>query len=93
MAAGIRLRPILMTMAATVPGVLPLVLASGAGGRFNMGLVIMAGISIASVFTQFVVPAMYMLLAREHARYEKLTTPVQTEPTGVNACRSCWHWI
>jgi hypothetical protein len=42
----------------------------------------MADISIATVFTPFVVPAKYMLLAREHARSEKLTTPVQTEPAG-----------
>jgi multidrug efflux pump len=65
MAAGIRLRPILMTSAATAFGVLPLVLASGAGaaGRFNMGLVIMSGITIGTLFTLFVVPAMYMFLA------------------------------
>ena len=70
MAAGIRLRPILMTTAAMVLGVLPLVTASGAGavGRFNMGLVIMTGIAIGTVFTLFVVPAMYMYLATEHAK-------------------------
>ncbi|MEJ2041304.1 MAG: efflux RND transporter permease subunit, partial [Desulfosarcinaceae bacterium] len=70
MAAGIRLRPILMTTAAMVLGVLPLVLASGAGavGRFNMGLVIMSGLAIGTLFTLFVVPAMYMLLGQEHAR-------------------------
>lgn len=64
-AAAIRLRPILMTTAAMVLGVLPLVLASGAGaaGRFSMGLVIMSGISIGTTFTLFVVPAMYMLLS------------------------------
>jgi multidrug efflux pump len=67
-AAGIRLRPILMTTAAMVLGVIPLVLATGAGaaGRFNMGLVIMAGISIGTLFTLVVVPAMYMLLAEDH---------------------------
>ena len=67
-AAGIRLRPILMTTAAMVFGVMPLVLASGAGaaGRFNMGLVISTGIAIGTLFTLFVVPAMYMLLATEH---------------------------
>jgi multidrug efflux pump len=53
-----------------VLGVLPLVTASGAGavGRFNMGLVIMAGIAIGTLFTLFVVPAMYMFLATDHAR-------------------------
>lgn len=70
MAASIRLRPILMTTAAMVLGVLPLVTASGAGaeGRYNMGLVIMTGISIGTLFTLFVVPAMYLLLAADHAR-------------------------
>ena len=67
-AAGIRLRPILMTTAAMVFGVLPLVLASGAGaaGRYAMGLVIFTGMSIGTMFTLFVVPAMYMFLASEH---------------------------
>jgi multidrug efflux pump len=71
-AAAIRLRPILMTTAAMVLGVLPLVTASGAGaaGRFNMGLVIMTGIAIGTLFTLFVVPAMYMFLAAEHAKKE-----------------------
>jgi multidrug efflux pump len=61
-AAGIRLRPILMTTAAMVFGVLPLVIASGAGaaGRQAMGLVIFTGLSIGTLFTLFVVPAMYM---------------------------------
>ncbi len=65
MAAGIRLRPILMTTAAMVLGVMPLITASGAGAvsRFNMGLVIASGIAIGTLFTLFVVPAMYMLLA------------------------------
>jgi len=69
MAAGIRLRPILMTTAAMVLGVVPLITASGAGAvsRFNMGLVIATGLSIGTLFTLFVVPAMYMLLAAEHA--------------------------
>ena len=70
MAAGIRLRPILMTTAAMVLGVIPLVTASGAGavGRFNLGLVISTGIAIGTLFTLFVVPAMYMLLATDHAK-------------------------
>jgi len=68
MAAGIRLRPILMTTAAMVLGVMPLITASGAGAvsRFNMGLVIASGIAIGTLFTLFVVPAMYMLLAGKH---------------------------
>lgn len=67
-AAAVRLRPILMTTAAMVLGVLPLVLAKGAGaaGRYNMGLVIVTGLTIGTLFTLFVVPAFYMLLASEH---------------------------
>ena len=67
-AAGVRLRPILMTTAAMVLGVIPLVIAAGAGaaGRFAMGLVISTGLSIGTLFTLFVVPAFYMLLAADH---------------------------
>ncbi|MGW8186711.1 MAG: efflux RND transporter permease subunit, partial [Desulfobacterales bacterium] len=81
-AAGIRLRPILMTTAAMVLGALPLVLATGAGavGRFNMGLVIMTGLSIGTLFTLFVVPAMYMLLAQDHARGRDSGETTATEP-------------
>jgi multidrug efflux pump len=72
-AAAVRLRPILMTTAAMVLGVLPLVFASGAGaaGRYNMGLVITTGISIGTLFTLFVVPAMYLLLAYDHQAKQK----------------------
>jgi multidrug efflux pump len=68
--AAVRLRPILMTSAAMVLGVLPLVIASGAGaaGRHAMGLVIFTGISIGTLFTLFVVPAMYAFLAADHHR-------------------------
>ncbi|MGN6739308.1 efflux RND transporter permease subunit [Dyella sp.] len=67
-AAAVRLRPILMTTAAMVLGVVPLVIASGAGaaGRFNMGLVISTGLAIGTLFTLFVVPAFYMLLSTDH---------------------------
>jgi multidrug efflux pump len=67
-ATGIRLRPILMTTAAMVFGVVPLVVASGAGaaGRQAMGLVIFTGMSIGTLFTLFVVPAWYMLLGAKH---------------------------
>jgi multidrug efflux pump len=64
-AANIRLRPILMTTAAMVLGVLPLILATGAGAasRVNMGVVIASGLAIGTCFTLFVVPAVYMVLA------------------------------
>jgi len=59
------LRPILMTTAAMVLGVVPLIIATGAGAvsRFNIGLVIATGISIGTLLTIYVVPAMYLLLA------------------------------
>lgn len=73
-AAGIRLRPILMTTAAMVLGVIPLIIASGAGAlsRFSMGLVIASGISIGTLFTLFVVPAVYLMLAATHAKEEQI---------------------
>jgi multidrug efflux pump len=69
-AAGIRLRPILMTTAAMVLGVIPLITASGAGAasRFNMGLVIASGLAIGTLFTLLVVPAVYMLLAGDRVK-------------------------
>jgi len=69
-AAGIRLRPILMTTAAMALGVIPLLLATGAGGvaRFAMGLVIFSGISIGTLFTLFVLPAFYVLLAQDFSK-------------------------
>jgi multidrug efflux pump len=79
--AAVRLRPILMTTAAMVLGVIPLVIATGAGaaGRFSMGLVISTGLSIGTLFTLFVVPAFYMLLAADHhaerALHETDATP------------------
>ncbi|WP_315834808.1 efflux RND transporter permease subunit [Bradyrhizobium prioriisuperbiae] len=69
-ATAIRLRPILMTTAAMVLGVVPLITASGAGAasRFNMGLVIASGLAIGTLFTLFVVPAFYILLAADHSK-------------------------
>lgn len=72
-AASVRLRPILMTTAAMVVGVVPLILANGAGARsrFVIGLVIASGMSIGTIFTLFVTPAMYTLIARiRKPRYE-----------------------
>jgi len=69
-AASIRLRPILMTTAAMVLGVIPLLGASGAGAasRFNMGLVIASGLAIGTFFTLLVVPAVYLLVAGERMK-------------------------
>ena len=65
-ASQTRLRPILMTSIATVAGVLPLVLASGAGAeaRSNLGLVVFWGVLLSTLLTIFVVPVFYALLAR-----------------------------
>ena len=67
-AASIRLRPILMTTAAMVFGVLPLLTANGAGAvsRFDIGLVISTGMLIGTFFTLFIVPTMYTYLAADH---------------------------
>lgn len=67
-AAAIRLRPILMTTAAMVFGVLPLLTASGAGAvsRFDIGLVIATGLVIGTCFTLFVVPTLYTYIAEDH---------------------------
>lgn len=68
-AAQIRLRPILMTTAAMVVGLVPLLFASGAGAnsRFGLGLVIVSGMLIGTFFTLFVLPTVYSFLARSHA--------------------------
>jgi len=67
-AARIRLRPILMTTAAMVVGLLPLLTASGAGAasRFAIGIVVVAGMSIGTLFTLFVLPAVYCVLGSDH---------------------------
>lgn len=72
-AARVRLRPILMTTAAMVLGVAPLLYASGAGAaaRFSIGLVIASGMSIGTIFTLFVVPMFYTFIAKETAPAER----------------------
>ena len=67
-AAATRLRPILMTTAATVVGHFPLVLATGpgAGARNSIGIMLVTGMVIGTVFTLFVVPSIYVLVARTH---------------------------
>ena len=72
-AAGTRLRPILMTSAATIAGHFPLVLARGpgAGSRNSIGTVLVTGMAVGTLFTLFVVPAIYMVVARNHAASAK----------------------
>ena len=88
-AAAIRLRPILMTTAAMVVGMVPLLTASGAGAasRFSIGIVIAAGMTIGTIFTLFVTPAVYTYVAREHraeraARPQPSGTPLGERPIG-----------
>jgi multidrug efflux pump len=73
-AASIRLRPILMTTAAMIVAMIPLLMASGPGAvsRFDIGLVIASGLGIGTLFTLFVVPAVYLLLARNHRKEKKV---------------------
>lgn len=79
-AAAIRLRPILMTTAAMVFGVFPLLTASGAGAvsRFDIGLVISTGLLIGTAFTLFVVPAMYTYIAQDHRPKPREQKIIQT---------------
>jgi multidrug efflux pump len=65
-AATTRLRPILMTTAATVAGHFPLILARGpgAGARNSIGIMLVSGMIIGTTFTLFVVPSIYVLVAR-----------------------------
>ncbi|TFG37169.1 MAG: multidrug efflux protein, partial [Desulfobacterales bacterium] len=65
-----RLRPILMTSAATAAGHFPLTLVTGAGAaaRNSIGLVLVGGITVGTIFTLFIVPSIYMLVARDHSK-------------------------
>jgi len=72
-AASTRLRPILMTTAATVFGHFPLVLAKGpgAGARNSIGIMLVSGMIIGTIFTLFVVPSIYMLVAKTHRAFKE----------------------
>jgi multidrug efflux pump len=72
-AASTRLRPILMTTAATVFGHFPLVLAKGpgAGARNSIGIMLVSGMIIGTIFTLFVVPSIYMLVAKTHTAFRE----------------------
>jgi multidrug efflux pump len=67
-ASRIRLRPVLMTTIATVAGHMPLVFVTGAGAkaRNSIGLVLVGGMTIGTIFTLFIVPSLYMLIAKRH---------------------------
>jgi len=69
-AAKIRLRPIFMTTVALIVAMIPLLIATGAGAvsRFHIGLTIAAGLGIGTLFTLYVLPAIYILLARDHSK-------------------------
>ncbi len=84
-AAGLRLRPIMMTTGAMVLGALPLAMASGAGAesRQQIGWVIVGGMSIGTLLTIFVVPTMYTLLSRSQAH--KPATPAAVPPEVIPA--------
>jgi multidrug efflux pump len=75
-AAAIRLRPVLMTTAALVLAVVPLLIATGPGAaaRFSIGLVIATGMTIGTAFTLFVVPAVYLYLGRDYAAQKAATS-------------------
>jgi multidrug efflux pump len=78
--AGTRLRPVLMTTAATVFGHLPLVFATGpgAGARNSIGIMLVSGMIIGTCFTLFVVPSIYMLVAKRHVAMEKEERQTET---------------
>jgi multidrug efflux pump len=73
-AAAVRLRPILMTTAAMVVGMLPLLIAQGAGAksRFDIGLVIAGGMSVGTMFTLFITPAVYSYVARDRRKMVRM---------------------
>jgi multidrug efflux pump len=83
-----RLRPVLMTSVATVAGHFPLTLVSGPGAeaRNSIGLVLVGGMAIGTIFTLFVVPSLYMLIAKDHSHdalpsgeLEPVATPVSAQ--------------
>jgi multidrug efflux pump len=68
-AASVRMRPVLMTTAAMVAGLIPLLFANGAGAssRFAIGIVVVMGMLIGTLFTLFVLPTVYSFIARDHS--------------------------
>ncbi len=82
-AAKTRLRPVLMTSAATVLGHLPLVFVTGPGAeaRNSIGIVLVVGMAIGSLFTLFVVPALYVIIAAPHKKKEPVSDMVRRSPS------------
>ncbi len=82
--ASIRMRPILMTTAAMVLGAVPLALASGAGAesRAAIGWVIVGGMSVGTLFTLFIVPTFYLIVARQHKLIEIDESKINAAPAG-----------
>jgi multidrug efflux pump len=78
----VRLRPVLMTTAALVFAMVPLLTATGPGAaaRFSMGTVIAAGMTIGTAFTLFVLPAVYLYLARDRGQDRVEATDADREP-------------
>jgi multidrug efflux pump len=81
-AAMTRLRPILMTSAATIAGHFPLTLVTGAGAtaRNSIGLVLVGGMFVGTLFTLFVVPSIYMLIARDHTKDREREAVIESGP-------------
>ena len=83
-AAKVRLRPILMTTAAMIAGLVPLLYATGAGAvsRFSMGIVIVSGLAVGTLFTLFVLPVIYSYVASEHKplpEFDENVKPIEDE--------------
>jgi multidrug efflux pump len=84
-AATTRLRPILMTSVATVAGHFPLTLVTGAGAvaRNSIGIVLVGGMTIGTFFTLFIVPSIYVLLAKDHAKERETLSAREAEETSL----------
>ena len=82
-AARVRLRPVLMTSIATIAGHFPLVLVTGAGAaaRNSIGLVLVGGMAVGTVFTLFIIPCLYMLMAKDTSKLAR--TADLDEPAGI----------
>jgi multidrug efflux pump len=85
-ASAVRMRPILMTTAAMVAGLVPLLLADGAGAasRFAIGIVVVMGMLVGTLFTLFMLPTFYVLLAKDHRKLAGQANAALPVPSGVS---------